>query len=187
MDENEKYLQYKALINLAIKNLHIYWKTEDEFREYDDAGVDGIIKGIRTYDPSKKVKESTYVYKCIETELKRRIYLNTMKKRNVEVISLNKTVGVEEAEELIDLIPDDTDIEKLIEDKETSERLINLVDHLPIPKDRYVIKMMYGLDGWEQMSASEIARRWGVNKNSIIQRKNRAIRLLWIKIRNGGL
>ena len=110
-----------------------------------------------------------------------------MKKRNVEVISLNKTVGVEEDEELIDLIPDNTDIEKLIEDKETSERLINLVDHLPIPKDRYVIKMMYGLDGWEQMSASEIARRWGVNKNSIIQRKNRAIRLLWIKIRNGGL
>ena len=50
MDENEKYLQYKALINLAIKNLHIYWKTEDEFREYDDAGVDGIIKGIRTYE-----------------------------------------------------------------------------------------------------------------------------------------
>ena len=42
--------------------------------------------------------------------------------------------------------------------------------------------MMFGLDGWEQMSASEIARRWGVNKNAIISRKNRALRRLWYRI-----
>ena len=72
-------------------------------------------------------------------------------------------------------------------DKETKEKLIYYIDHLPIEKDRYVIKMMFGLDGWKQMNASQIARRWGVNKNAIISRKNRALRQLWYRIRKGGL
>ena len=46
---------------------------------------------------------------------------------------------------------------------------------------------MYGLDGYEQLSASEIARRWGVSKNAIIQRKNKALNILYYKIRKEGL
>ena len=182
MEENNLILEHKGLIYLAIKEEHLYWKTQDEYQDFIDAGYDGLLKGIRTYDTSKGIKPSTYYYKCIKHEMIKVIQRKELKKNSMKTISLNKSVGYEEVEELIDLIPDDIDIEQEITKNERNERLLYLVDHLPIAKDRYVIKMMFGLDGWEQMSASEIARRWGVNKNAIISRKNRALRRLWYRI-----
>lgn len=183
MNENEKYLQYRGLIFLAIKKKHVYYKTEDEFQEYIDAGTDGLIKGIRTFDETKNVKESTYVYKCIETEIKKRIYIKTLKKNNEKVISLNTLLeNSGNYEELIDFIPSDINIEKEIEDKLVGERLVEIIDTLPIEKDIEVIKYFYGLDKHKQMNCSQIARLWGVNKNAIITRKNRALGLLWKKV-----
>lgn len=187
MDENELVKKYEKLIYLGIKNLHIYWKTNDEFQDYVDSGYDGIIKGIRTYDSTKDVKQSTYVYTCIETELKRRIYLNTMNKRSQKVISLNLLANDLDDTELIDLIPSDVDVEKEIETKIDNEKLLDLVNHLPIQKDRYVIKLFFGLDGYEPMNCNQIAKRWGVNKNMIIARKNRALGILWRRIKEKDL
>ena len=188
MNENDKYLQYKGLIFLAIKKKHVYYKTEDEFQEYIDAGTDGLIKGIRTFDKTKNVKESTYVYKCIETEIKKRIYLNTMQKRKGETVSLNQLIGNNnDFEELIDFIPSEVDIEKEVEDKLVGERLVEIIETLPIEKDIEVIKYCYGLDNHKQMNCSQIARLWGVNKNAIISRKNRALGLLWKKVKEDEL
>ena len=77
-NEDELVKKYERLIYLALKNKHIYWKTNDEFQDYIDSGYDGLIKGIRTFDEAKGIKESSYVYICIETEIKRRLYLNQM-------------------------------------------------------------------------------------------------------------
>jgi len=184
MNENDKYLQYKGLIFLAIKNKHVYYKTEDEFQEYIDAGTDGLIKGIRTFDETKNVKESTYVYKCIETEIKKRIYIRTLKKNNEKVISLNTLIeNSGNYEELMDFIPSEVDIEKEVEDKLLGERLVEIIETLPIEKDQEVIKYVYGLDNHKKMNCSQIARLWGVNKNAIISRKNRALGLLWKKVK----
>lgn len=186
MDENEKYLQYKGLIFLAIKKKNIYYKTEDEFQEYVDVGTDGLLKGIRTYDNTKGVKESTYVYKCIETEIKKKVYLKTMKKRTGKVVSLNK-VATDTGDEIIDLIASDVDVEKEVEDKIIGERIVEIIDTLPIKKDQEVVKFCYGLDKHEQLNCSQLARKWGVNKNAIITRKNRAIKKLWIKLKEEGI
>ena len=186
MEENNLILEHKGLIYLAIKEEHLYWKTQDEYQDFIDAGYDGLLKGIRTYNNTKGVKQSTYYYSCIKNEMFKVIQRKELKKNSIKTVSLNKIVGSEE-DELIDLIPDDVDIEREITIKERKEKLLYLVDHLPIAKDRYVIKMMYGLDGWEQMNASEIARRWRVNKNAIISRKNRALKILWYRIKKEGL
>lgn len=47
--------------------------------------------------------------------------------------------------------------------------------------------MYFGLDGWEQLTIEKIAKRWGVNKNVIITRKNRALNRLWLKLKSEGL
>lgn len=183
MDENEKYLQYKGLIFLAIKNKHIYWKTEDEFQEYIDYGTDGLLKGIRTYDNTKGTKESTYVYKCIETEIKKKVYLQQAKKRTGKLVSLNKEIP-ETGDEIQDYIPSDIDVEKEVIDKLMSERLVEIIDeNIKIGKDREVIKYAYGLDNHKETNCSQLAKQWGVNKNAIITRKNRAIKQLWKKVK----
>ena len=184
MIDDELVKRYEGYIHLAIKRLHIYWRTEEEHQEYIDSGYDGLINGIRGYDPTKGFKPSTYIYKCIETELKKRIYLNTMQKRTTKVISLN--IEAEDIE-LIELIPDTKDIEKEVMDKIRNEKLNKLVNTILTGKDRYVIKMLYGLDGWEQIGVCEIARRWGVSKSAITFRKNKALKKLLEEIKKDGL
>lgn len=184
MDEEQEVKDQTPLIYIALKNEKLYWKNEDEKQEFVDAGYDGLIKGIRSYDITKGIKKSTYYYRCIKYEMFHVIAKKQRKKRTAKVVSLNYEIN---DEELQDFIPSATNLEEDIIQKEKNEQLLDLVNTLPIAKDRYVIKMMFGLDGFEQLSASEIARRWGVNKNAIIQRKNRALRILNYKIRNSGL
>ena len=88
---------------------------------------------------------------------------------------------------MLDLIPSDFNLEQKVEDNIRNEKLIEMIDHLPNMKDRLCIKMLYGLDGWHEISASELARRWGVNKNAIISRRNKVLRMLWYRIRKYGL
>lgn len=184
MTDDEKVKKYEGFIYLAMKRLHIYWKTDEEHQDYIDSGYDGLINGIRGYDETKGFKPSTYIYKCIETELKKRIFLNTMQKRTTKVLSLNKEV---EDIELVELIPDTINIEKEVMDKIQREKINSLVNKVLKGKDKLVIKMIYGLNGWEQVGVCEIARRWGVSKSAITFRKNKALKKLLEQIKRDGI
>ncbi len=41
-----------GLINLMIKKQNCKWETEDEFQNYYDYGLEGLIRGAKTYDVS---------------------------------------------------------------------------------------------------------------------------------------
>ena len=82
MEENSLIEEHKGLIYLAIKENHIYWKTEDEYQDYIDAGYDGLLQGIRTYDTTKGIKPSTYYYTCIKNEMIKVITLKNRKKNS---------------------------------------------------------------------------------------------------------
>lgn len=187
MNEEELFINNRGLIFLAIKNMHLYWKTNDEFQDYIDAGTDGLLIGIRTYDKTKGTKESTYYYACIKNEINKMLIKKNLKRYKGQTISLNLLANEIDDTELIDLIPGDIDIEKEIEDKLMAERIVEIIDTLPIVKDRYVIKMYYGLDGYERMNCTQIAKRWGVNKNRIIDRKERAINKLRRRMKQEGI
>ena len=54
-----------ALIVLMIKKLNCKWETDDEYQNYYDYGLEGLIRGAKTYDESKG-KVSTYLCSCIK-------------------------------------------------------------------------------------------------------------------------
>lgn len=182
--EDELVLKYENFIYLAIKRLHIHWNTDDEFQDFVDSGYDGIITGIRRYDETKGFQMSTFVYKCIETELKKRMYLNSRPKRATKVVSLNTAV---EDGELLELIPDTTDIETEVMNKARDQELLKLVNNLPKEKDRCVMKMLYGLDGYKELSMGKTAKIIGVNRNAITSRRNKNLKILKEKIKKEGL
>lgn len=184
MMENDLILKHKGLIYLAIKKEHLHWKTQDEYQDFVDAGYDGLLNGIRTFNPDKGFKESSYYYACIRHEMIKVIVRKNNEKNSVKVSSLN--IPVENDIEIIELIPDIIDIEKEVFDNIRNEKLLGYVNQLK-PKDRYVIKMLFGLDGWKQTTAIEIARRWGVNKNTITARRDRALNNLLKRIKKEGL
>lgn len=180
MNEEEEYIQNKGLIFLAIKKMHLYWKTPDERQDIEDAGIDGLLKGIRTYNENKGYKKSTYYYTCIKNEISKMIYLKNMQKRTADVVSLNKEVN--EKIEILELIPGETNLEAEALNKEKAKVLNELVDSLPIEKDREVIRYRYGLKGYPVLNGEQIGKKWGVNKNAIYHRERRALVQLWLRI-----
>jgi RNA polymerase sigma factor (sigma-70 family) len=183
MDVDKLIVENIPLINLMIKQLHCSWKTNDEYQEYYDNGLEGLIKGAKLYDESKG-KASTYLSNCIANSIKRVFYLNSMPKRNNPSgtdISLNYLIRndnkrFDEYTEFGDLIPDpDIDIEKEVEDKLLKERLLNAINNLKNEKDKLAIKLYYGLDGYEQLDSYEaVALRMGVTREMIRVRLDRA-------------
>lgn len=61
--ENEKLIYY--VYNGLSKNNYLKRYKE----EFLDAGLVGLWKGCKTYDESKKMKLSTYLYRCIKNEM----------------------------------------------------------------------------------------------------------------------
>lgn len=181
VNEEQEYLNNVGLIHLAMKNLHIYWKTEDEHQEYIDAGTDGLLRGIRTYDSSKNIKKSTYYYACISLGIKQVIFSKQYLKRKGQVVSLNQTI---EEGELIDYIVSNTNVEDEVLEKERKELVLEAVNKLPIEKDKELIKYTYGLDGYPLINGIQLAKMWGLNKNAIYQRRDRAYNKLWRIIKN---
>lgn len=181
MNEEDEYIQNKGLIFLAIKKMHLYWKTEDEHQEIIDAGTDGLLQAIRTYSEDKGYKKSTYYYTCIKNEICKMLTLKTMQKRTANVVSLNKEITDEF--ELLELIPSDLNIEANMLDNELSQKLNELVDNLPNEKDREVIRYRYGLKNYPVLNGEQLGKLWGVNKNAIYHRERRALVQLWLRIR----
>lgn len=171
-----------ALINLMIKKMNCKWETQDDYQNYYDYGLEGLIRGAKTYDKSKG-KPSTYLCQCIANNIQRSFYLNSMQKRNNPAgsdFSLNYEVyegdNINNFIEFGDMIPDpnvnvEEEVDKILE----KENVLYAVNHLKNEKDTIAIKMYYGLDGYEELkSFDKIAKKFGVSRNAIFSRITRA-------------
>ena len=181
---DELVLENIPLINLTIKQMNLRWETEDEYQEFFDYGMEGLIRGAQTFKEEMGYKKSTYLYKCIRTEIGHCLTKKTTKKRwneNGRDVSLNKIIDNGEDKELEfgDFIEDpNVNIEEEVEHKILMERVFNAIDNLKDEQDKTIIKMYFGLDGYEQHSLWKIANKFGVSQNAIKFRKDKAIRLL---------
>ena len=181
MEENNLILEHKGLIYLAIKENHIYWKNEDEYQDFIDAGYDGLLQGIRTYDTTKGIKPSTYYYTCIKNEMIKVITLKNRKKNSIKTVSLNTVIGIDT--ELQDYIPSEENIETKIEKKIRDEEIVKIVNRIHKEKDKELIKDLYGIDNHKEKTVDEIANELGVSNKRIYDRKKRLLGILWRKLK----
>lgn len=166
------------LIYFQIKKMHLHWKTDDEFQEYYDAGLDGLMNAAKYFDPSLGNKFSTLALISISNEIKKKFSLKTIKKRFNPLgkdLSLNYLVSQEDPIEFGDLFQDKTvNIELDFENKLDKKRILKAVDSLKNEKDKFVIKMYYGLDGFSTHTHDELANLLGVSRQLINFRLQRA-------------
>lgn len=178
MNKDDLIVENIPLIYKCIKDMHCYWKTEDEFQSLYDAGLEGLVRGASEYDDSKG-KPSTFLYPCIKNMICRGIYLSECDKRKINkevMVSLNKEVNSENDTTYEDFVEDPSiNIEEEIEKKLELERLLNAVNSLENEKDKLVIKMYYGLDGYTSINSREIAKKWGCSHQLVNIRRRRAI------------
>lgn len=172
------------LIYKCIKDLNCYYETEDEFQNYYDAGLEGLIRGAQTYDPSI-AKPSTYLYKCIKQEITKYFYTSEFNCRKINKIhktSIDEVVYDENDTTYAEIIPDpNVDIEKEAEEKIKLEAVIKCLDYID-KKDALIIKKYYGICGEKRETLEEIAKQLGVSRERVNQRRKRGIKEVKIKI-----
>ena len=97
------------LIYHVLKKYGLYRNLD----EYYDVGLIGLVKGVKSYDNSKGYAISTYLVKCITTEVLAYQRKITMKKRGggIKDISIYTPINDEE-NELLDVIPSNENIEE---------------------------------------------------------------------------
>lgn len=156
---------------------HIVKKYESRGNTDDliSIGTIGLIKGIDSYRPQKKVKLTTYAAKCAENEIL--MYFRSNKKYNNN-ISLNDVIGHDKDGgdiTLIDVLKEET--ESPIKTIEYNDNIAHLSKYLTVLNKREleIIKMRYGLLNTSEKTQKEIAKKLGISRSYVSRIEKRAL------------
>lgn len=161
---------------------HIVKKyTSTQQRDADElisVGTIGLIKAINTFNGDKGSKLATYAARCVENEIL--MYLRNSKKYRNDV-SLQDTVGIDKEGNEVTLeerLADDGDsVEELAEKKAEVLKLRSKLCKLT-ERERYIIKLRYGLIGGEEVTQREIAGMLGISRSYVSRIEKRALEKL---------
>jgi RNA polymerase sporulation-specific sigma factor len=162
---------YDKIVKFVIKDMRLGYK----FDELYDIATIGFVRGINSYDESKGFTYMTYLYECIKNEIMKHLHYEKQKKKDAELVSLNMIIG--ENTELQDMLGYDTDY---IQDNYRDEILDIINDRISFmtKRQQLIVNHLYGLNGYEQMTQSEIARKYGLTKQNIYLTNKKIIRQL---------
>lgn len=190
-EEEQIYLARCAQGDLEARNIlvernmrlvaHIIKKYYTQSVDQDDLisiGTIGLIKGISSYKPEKKVRLATYAARCIENEVL--MFFRSQKKLQGEVslsdtldtdkdgneLSLMEVVGVE------DTMLDDLDM------RESHIRVRRLVGECLTDREADIIRQRYGLNGRPPRTQRELAADYGISRSYVSRIEKRALEKL---------
>lgn len=149
-----------GLIYDSIKKMNLTWKNEDEFRDYFDDGLMGMMYGISKFEPERGNKLSTFLVACIRSQILKGITAKTSQMRKNTLgsdISLNAEIGENHCDEFGDFIPlEAPEIIEQIEAEIQKEALMKAISNLKKDVDKKVVEMRFGLNGNEEMTYKQI-------------------------------
>ena len=161
---------------------HIVKRFEGKNVSTDDLisiGTIGLIKGIDSYNPDKKIKITTYIAKCSENEIL--MYFRSNKKYAND-ISLNDYIGIDKDGNeisLIDVIPsNDEDLLNTIFKNMNMELLHKYLDVLN-KREKDIIIKRYGLYNSEIYTQKDVANILNISRSYVSRIEKRAIAKLY--------
>ena len=160
---------------------HIAKKFDGTAEDQDDLisiGTIGLIKGINTFKPDKRVKLATYAARCVENEIL--MHLRAQKKHKCEV-SLNEPIGTDRDGNQIslrDILGTEGDM--VAETVEISCEYQHLLQklHCLTERERKVLELRYGLNGEEPISQKEVGAQVNVSRSYVSRIEKKALEKL---------
>ena len=138
-------------------------------------GTIGLIKAIGTFNPEKNIKLATYASRCIENEIL--MFLRKKSSHRTEV-SIDEPLNTDwDGNELLlsDVLgTDGEEVIKPIEDDVEKQLLMEAIDRLD-ERERTIILMRFGLDGYEELTQKEVADLLGISQSYISRLEKRII------------
>ena len=152
-------------------NLEILKKDIDDLI---GIGTIGLITGIDTYKPNKKVKLATYAAKCAENEIL--MYFRADKK-NSKNISLYEEISFDKEGNKVTILdvlrPPDPDF---VEEIHKNDNIILLQKYLKLltKREREILESRYGLNGKRETTQKEIAKALNISRSYVSRLEKRA-------------
>ena len=190
-EEERAYLERLAQGDLEARNKlvehnlrlvsHILKKYYVQASDQDDLisiGTIGLIKGITTFKPDKKVRLATYASRCIENEIL--MYFRSQRKYQGDV-SLSDSLdsdGEGSALSLMDVIRVDDDMLENLDTRESCQKVRRCVDRCLNGREAKVITLRYGLDGEPPRTQREIAAACGISRSYVSRLEKKALEKL---------
>ena len=143
-------------------------------------GSIGLIKGINTFNPDKKIKLATYASRCIENEIL--MYLRRTNKTKLEV-SIDEPLNVDwDGNELLlsDILGTDEDIIYRDMENEAELKLLRKAVSKLNGRERQIIELRFGINrrNNKEMTQKEVADVLGISQSYISRlEKNIMVRL----------
>ena len=139
-------------------------------------GTIGLIKGINSFKPSKNVKLSTYVSRCIDNEIL--MHLRATKKIGAEV-SLEDTIGKDKDDNAITLKDVLENSEKNIEDEvDLKMKVKKMYEKMKLvlkEREKLIIELRFGLGGKKPKTQNQIAKMMGISRSYVSRIETKAI------------
>lgn len=160
---------------------HIIKKYYARGCEPDDLisiGTIGLIKGVNTYRPDKKVRLATYASRCIENEIL--MYFRSERKRAGDV-SLSDALDTDPEGSVLswmDLMAEDMELDTRMAEQDAARRLREAVRTVLTERERAVIEMRYALDRDEPLPQRLVAERFGISRSYVSRIEKRALQKL---------
>lgn len=152
---------------------HIIKKYYTMTSEQDDLisiGTIGLIKGISTYKPEKRVRLATYASRCIENEIL--MYFRSLKKTAGD-LSLSDSIDTDKdgnSLSLMEVISIDDDMLDNLSARETCSQLNRYVKLALTVREAEIITMRYGLDNTTPKTQREIATMCSISRSYVSHR-----------------
>lgn len=171
--EDAKQLLIERNLRLVVFIARRFENTGINLEDLISIGTIGLIKAVDTYRRDRNIKLATYASRCIENEIL--MYIRKISNQKTE-ISLDEPINMDyDGNELLlsDILGTEEDmILRPMEDAVDLLLLRRAVRELP-PREREIIQMRFGLDGYQELTQKEVAQKMGISQSYISRLEKR--------------
>ncbi len=172
-DEQAKQRLIERNLRLVVYIARRFENTGTNIEDLISIGTIGLIKGISTFKTDRNIKLATYCSRCIENEILMHIRKVSGQKSEV---SLDEPINTDwDGNELLlaDILGTDSDtvmrpLEEDVEHQLLHEALLRLTE-----RDRYIICLRFGLNGYTEKTQKEVADLLGISQSYISRLEKR--------------
>ena len=152
-----------------------YYALSGDQDDLISIGTIGLIKGISTFKPDKKVRLATYASRCVENEIL--MHFRSQRKYQGDV-SLSDSIDSDRegnALSLMDVISVEDDMLENLDARDSCAKVRRCVEHCLTEREAKVISLRYGLDGEGPRTQREIASSCGISRSYVSRLEKKAL------------
>ena len=160
------------LVSHIIKKYYSSYENPDELLS---VGSLGLIKAVDSFKPGYGTRFATYGARCVQNEIL--MFFRSKKKRSADV-SINDTIDIDKDGNpltYLDIISTEETIEKDLDLKVYYQKLSYLVDTVLPQREKQIIVLRYGLNGYQPRTQQEVAKHLGISRSYVSRIEKKAL------------